>query len=94
MASYLGIECRKMKPTKKHRPAIWESMLGTVKAMSSKREIRYFDYDYEAAKEFAELGEDLRAYRADRTLNYDGKPENYISKGKLILWTKEGVKDD
>lgn len=89
MTSYLGIKCRKMKPTKKHRPAIWESMLGTVKAMNSKREIRYFDYDYEAAKEFAELGEDLRVYRADRTLNYDGRLENYISKSQLVLWTKE-----
>lgn len=43
---------RKMVPTRKHRPAIWECMLGTVYADNGS-ETRYFDYDYEAAREFA-----------------------------------------
>ena len=46
---------RKAKPTLKHRPAIWENMLGTVYAMNDVGDIRYFDYDYDAAMDFAGL---------------------------------------
>ncbi len=91
-AFYLGIEAKKAKPTKQHRPALWEMMLGTVIAMNSKGEIRYFDYDYEAAKEFAELGDDLRAYRFQGNVIYDnGNNEDHLRprKGKLVLWTRK-----
>lgn len=44
---------RKMKPTKKHRPAIWECMLGTVYARNPDGVTRYFDYDWDGAREFA-----------------------------------------
>lgn len=90
-ANYIGIECRKMKPTKKHRPAIWEMMLGTVIAMNSKGEIKYFDYDYEGAKKFAELGEDLRAFKCEGGVRYgngNNEPHLQPSRGKLVLWTK------
>jgi hypothetical protein len=43
---------RDAKPTRKHRPAIWEMLLGTVYA-SNGTEVRYFDYDWDAAREFA-----------------------------------------
>lgn len=43
---------RKAKPTKSHRPAIWECMLGTVYA-SDGTETRYFDYRWDDAREFA-----------------------------------------
>lgn len=80
---YLGIEAKKAKPTKKHRPAIWEGILGTVYAMNSKYEVRYFDYNHEAAKEFAELGEDLRVYRAEGGVRYGPIA---MKKGKWVLW--------
>lgn len=47
-------------PTRRHRPAVWEAMLGTVYAMNAAREVRYFDYDHAAAVEFAGLGDDVR----------------------------------
>jgi hypothetical protein len=43
---------RAMPPTKSHRPALWENMLGTVYAMNSSRKVRYFDYDYAAAMDW------------------------------------------
>ena len=49
---------RRAKPTKRHRPAIWENMLGTVYAMNDDRETKYFDYDYEAAIEYAGVTQD------------------------------------
>lgn len=43
---------RRMKPTLKHRPVMWECMLGTVYA-SDGRTVKYFDYRWEEAREFA-----------------------------------------
>jgi len=43
---------RKMKPTQKHRPAVWECMLGAVYANDGTR-TRYFDYDWEGALAYA-----------------------------------------
>ena len=45
-------------PTKKHRPAIWESMLGTVNAMNDAQQVKYFDYDWDAARAFAGVSPD------------------------------------
>ena len=39
-------------PTAKHRPAIWECMLGTVYAMDDQGEVRYFDYRWDDARQF------------------------------------------
>ena len=50
------------KPTLKHRLALAPGMLGTLYAVSPAGEARYFDYDYEAARAWAELdaGTDIR----------------------------------
>lgn len=59
---------RKMKPTLKHRPAIWEAILGTVYA-SNGIEVRYFDYRWDEARAFAGVdqpGADPRLARAKR----------------------------
>jgi hypothetical protein len=45
-------------PTAKHRPAIWECMLGTVYAMDDHGEVRYFDYRWDDAREFAGVSPD------------------------------------
>lgn len=44
---------RKAKPTRKHRPAIWECMLGTVYAMNDAGVVRYCDYRYDEALQWA-----------------------------------------
>ena len=44
---------RKANPTRKHRAAIWECMLGTVYAMNDAGEVRYFDYKWDEAVAFA-----------------------------------------
>lgn len=45
-------------PTNKHRPAIWECMLGTVYAMDDQGEVRYFDYRWDEARAFAGVSPD------------------------------------
>ena len=56
---------RRAPVTKKHRPLIWENMLGTVYARSPQGETRYFDYDWTAARAFAQVAHhtDLRLAR-------------------------------
>lgn len=78
---------RKAKPTLKHRPAVWECMLGTVYARSPQGEVRYFDYRWEQAVEFAELGEDLRTFRAPEAVRYYSNPGASIRRGQPVLWT-------
>jgi len=73
---------RKMKPTLKHRPAIWECMLGTVYAMNDEGEVKYFDYKWDDAVEFAGVTEDrdprvfrcLRVYAAAN----QPRPKQYV----------------
>lgn len=76
----------KKKITKKHRPLIWENMLGTVYADNplSEEDPKYFDYDYEAARKYAGITDgkvtDLRLDRATRTRT-DGPRQ-----GQLVLY--------
>lgn len=72
---------RKMRPTQKHRPAIWEGILGAVYANDGIA-TRYFDYDYEGALEYAG-GTDPRVYRAQRSMG-----PALPSKGQLVLWVR------
>jgi hypothetical protein len=89
-------------PTKSHVPAVWECMLGAVYAQNAQGETRYFDYDYEAARAFAGLGQgkldsavapvgggkmDIRVARAKECT---GGPEG-IRKGQLVLWVRRPV---
>ena len=70
--------------TKKHRPLIWENMMGTVMAKHYARrgEPEYFDYKWDAAREYAGVDEcsDLRICKSPES--YQGWPE----KGKMALW--------
>ena len=52
--------------TQKHRALLWENMLGTVRSRNPDGEVRYHDYDYEAAHAWIELDKytDLRVCRA------------------------------
>ena len=90
---YLGIPASKAAPTKAHRPAIWECMLGTVYAMSPDGEARYFDYDHTAALQWAQIDgpdADLRVARVKVYRNYvrSGATESSPLIGRLVLWAK------
>ena len=81
---------RKAVPTLKHRPVIWECMLGTVYAASPSGEVKYFDYDWDGAREWAAITEDsdLRLARPSRVRDY---PVRYYgdrgpSHNQLVLW--------
>jgi hypothetical protein len=84
---------RKMKPTLKHTPVIWECMLGTVYACAPERgsEVRYMDYDWEAARALADVRpeRDPRVYRAPRAMTIGGQP---ISKGQRLLYVLREAK--
>ncbi len=67
---------RAMKPTLKHRIAMWECMLGTVYA-SDGRTVKYFDYRWEEAREFAGMdreGADPRVWPNPRPVSVGGQP--------------------
>ncbi len=72
-----------MRPTQKHRPAIWENMLGTVYARNDAGEIKYFDYRWDDARVFAgvEVERDPRVAKA--TGNYPGEGPR---RGQAVLW--------
>jgi hypothetical protein len=87
---FAGVAAKKMKPTKKHRPAMWECMLGTVYAQNDTGEIKYFDYKWEDAKTFAGISSDRdpRVFKTDKNMNYEMRYE-LPSKGNLVLWILE-----
>lgn len=79
---------RRMKPTLKHRAAIWECLLATVYARNAAGEVRYFDYDWDAAREFAGValeGSDPRVWRSDRAYSAG---DYTIRKGQPVLYLK------
>ena len=73
---------KKPAVTKRHTPLIWEGILGTVYARNAQGEVKYFDYDYDGAREFAGVAEaeDLRVSKTK--LVYQGYPRY----GQLALW--------
>ncbi len=70
--------------TAKHRPLVWENMLGTVYARDPIKggEPEYFDYDWDAARKYAMVDKctDLRICKSKDNL------QSYPRKGKLALW--------
>lgn len=81
-----GLTVRNMRPTQKHRLAISPGILGTVYAMNAAGEIRYFDADYEGAREFAGLN-DAIDIRYARPIG----PYRFVKSG--AYWGNPGVKD-
>lgn len=87
----------KKNPTKKHRPAIWENMLGTVYARNDAGETRYFDYDWYAAREFAGVDEEGRDPRVARLTDSVRRAAGYFGgagtmaprDGQVILWVRK-----
>lgn len=92
-SGFIGISAQKKPPTKNHRPAIWENMLGTVYAMNDSFETKYFDYNWDAAKEYAGISnkKDVRIYKDPGGVNWTGQgPDTNPGKGKLCLWVEGG----
>jgi hypothetical protein len=96
VSNQLKYNMRKMPPTLKHRPVLTFGILGTVYGISPAGEVRYFDYDWDGALEFAgvtleNLAElDLRFSKAKRPVylpNWDmWNPERKISTGERAYW--------
>ena len=87
---FIGVPCRRMPPTLKHRPAIWEGILRTVYAMNEAGETKYFDYDHAAAKVHAGIAnkQDIRLacnVRWSNGADYMSDPRV----GELVLWVEE-----
>ena len=78
----------KKPATKRHVPLIWENMLATVLARSPKGEIRYFDYDYDAARAFAEV-EQCSDLRLARNKEYPGD----YKEPRLRQWVLFGIRN-
>lgn len=79
--------------TKSHVPLVWENMLGTVYARNPETShIKYFDYDYDAAHEYAQVHKatDLRVSKAPASYSWGGYAHDNDhegpAKGKLALW--------
>ena len=79
---------RKMRPTKKHRPAIWENMLGTVYGMNDEGVTRYFDYRWDEAIEFAGVtpDRDPRAARKTERVRYTKDSSTEPRDRQFVLW--------
>lgn len=79
----------RQRPTRQHKLAIWECMLGTVYAMNGDGEVRYFDFDYAAARAFAGVdveGSDPRVAKTERYTYTRGPSHMEPRTGQLALW--------
>jgi hypothetical protein len=87
---------RKMAPTLKHRPVLTYGILGTVYGISPEGEVKYFDYDWDGALEFAGItlenveSLDARYAKSPRAFSLPGAdmwhPERTIRKGERAWW--------
>ena len=80
---------RKMKPTMKHRPAVWEGILAAVYATDGQT-VRYFDYDWDAAVAFAGVTPETDPRTAPWPGTHSLKGDRggmAPRKGQKVLWT-------
>ena len=88
----------KRKPTLKHRPILTFGILGTVYGISPEGEVRYFDYDWDVALEFAGVTDtsldelDFRLGAPGRDINLPEysmwHPERQIGAKQKAWWVK------
>lgn len=83
-----GLTARRMPPTQKHRPAVWEMMLGTVYAMNDDGETKYFDYKWDDAVAFsgATQERDPRWAKKNKRVRYSRDGVNEPRYGQKVLW--------
>lgn len=80
---------RLKSPTQKHRPAMWEGILGAVYAMNDKRVIKYFDFDYKGARAWCGIEGEGRDPRTARGQEYSwdtrgGTPDEGVPTGRRV----------
>lgn len=92
---FAGVTAPRRKPTRQHRPAMWENLLGTVYAMNDERQVRYFDYDWPAAREWSGVEDpdrDPRIWKETRRRRWNPRaPSRRLTgpkKGRLVLWVR------
>lgn len=90
VTNFVSIAGKKIRPTLKHRAAMWEGMFGAVYAMNDQGVIRYWDYDYEGAKVWAGITNerDIRIFkcpRSHRIYRNDGYVLNENRRAVFIL---------
>lgn len=95
---FLGIHCKRQKPTKQHRVAVFEACFGTLYAVNDAGIVKYFDYDWDGAFAYAGIdrhhGEDYRVYKRRRSDGHksagrdDVNPRvvHHIGPGKVALY--------
>jgi hypothetical protein len=86
---FAGFKAPYQKPTQKHRPVVWEGILGTVYARSPEGKIEYFDYNWEATMDFAQLdreGADPRIWKTPERVNIN--EEHCLYAGQRAIWSK------
>jgi hypothetical protein len=87
---------RRMKPTQKHRIAIFENMLATVYAVNDAGVLKYFDYDWDGARAWAgvdEDGRDPRVFKQSHAVTVGrGRETTTVSKGRIVLYIKRPAK--
>jgi len=88
VVSFIGIKGKYLPPTRNHRPAIYEDMLGTVNAVNDEGKVEYFDYNYEDAIKYAGISEDrdIRIYKYKKPKFYSNKWSNILRDGQKVLW--------
>ncbi|QDK02561.1 hypothetical protein PP304_gp124 [Gordonia phage Phendrix] len=85
--TFASLTGRAMRPTQKHTPVMWEGILGTVYAVSPEGVVRYFDYDWDAARAHVALSDDadVRIARATRSFRLV-KSDTTVYQGKMYAW--------
>lgn len=78
----------KKKPTQRHKPVIWEGILGAVYAASPEGVVKYFDYDWDGAREWAGITTSTPDLRIARVLHVSYYRGNGPSSGRWALWAK------
>lgn len=88
-----GLMCSTSKPTKNHRPAIWESRLSNYYAMNDKGMVEYFAKDFEGAIKFSEVykKKDLRLYEKVGNTRYSNSKFEPRA-GEIALWVESVTK--
>jgi len=82
-------DASKRPPTRNHRPAIWEAMLGTVYAMNDAGEIKSFGRNYEKAIAFSgadDASRDPRLHKLKKSMRFSGESDKTIPAGKLVYF--------
>ncbi|QZD97742.1 hypothetical protein SEA_VINE_33 [Gordonia phage Vine] len=84
--TFARITGRAMRPTQKHTPVMWEGILGTVYAVNPQGDVKYFDYDWQAARDYADIPDDADIRIAPAPHSFRLANDTTIYAGKTYVW--------